>query len=179
MSRGTVRGTLRAGLASMALMTLATSAQAHLMAANKGTLNLVGDSAYLVLSLPASALKGVDDDGDGLLGTAELRRHAGRIERQVQAGVQLHAEGHLAELQDVMLTLAPPDHRPGSPAAQWVVMGRFARPAAAARGAAWQLSLRLYGTGAAEQALVIAITRKPHAQTLRFTPARPSQALLP
>ena len=42
-------------------------AQAHLMVAQHGTLNLVGDGVYMVLSLPVSAFAGSDDDGDDKL----------------------------------------------------------------------------------------------------------------
>jgi len=57
-------------------------ARAHLIAAQKGTLNLVGDAALLVLSVPVSALRGVDDNGDAALSTAEFRAHAGPSARR-------------------------------------------------------------------------------------------------
>ena len=44
------RATL-AGLALCGALLAAVPAQAHLMAAQKGTLNVVGDAAYLVLSV--------------------------------------------------------------------------------------------------------------------------------
>ena len=70
-----------------ALLSMAP-AQAHLMAAQKGSLNLVGDAAFLALSVPVSALQGVDDDGDGALSQAELATHADAVRTQVTAGVQ-------------------------------------------------------------------------------------------
>ena len=76
-----------AGLALCGALLAAVSAQAHLMAAQKGTLNIVGDAAFLVLSVPVSALQGVDDDGDGALSVAELRAHTDTVRSQVQAGV--------------------------------------------------------------------------------------------
>lgn len=53
------------------------------MAAQKGTLNIVGDAAFLVLSVRVSALQGVDDDdGDGALSVAELRAHTDAVRRR-------------------------------------------------------------------------------------------------
>ena len=42
-------------------------ANAHLMVAQQGTLNVVDDGAFVVMSLPISAFSSVDDDGDGKL----------------------------------------------------------------------------------------------------------------
>ena len=62
-----------------------SGASAHLLPAQNATLNLIGKRAYLVVSVAASALKGVDDNGDGLLSGEELDRHKGEIGRQVSA----------------------------------------------------------------------------------------------
>jgi hypothetical protein len=133
-----------AGLAGLALCgaLLATGpAQAHLMAAQKGTLNLVGDAAFLVLSVPVSALKGVDDDGDGALSVAELRAHIDTIRSQIQAGVQLHDAAGALPLQLVMLDVTPLENTAQAAARHLAVMGRFqlrtpAVPTAAAQPAA-------------------------------------------
>jgi hypothetical protein len=42
-------------------------AHAHLMVAQHGTLNIVDDGVFMVLSLPISAFDGIDDDKDGNL----------------------------------------------------------------------------------------------------------------
>lgn len=43
------------------------AAHAYLMVAQRGTLNLVGDGGFMVLSLPISAFTGIDDNADGQL----------------------------------------------------------------------------------------------------------------
>jgi hypothetical protein len=43
------------------------AAYAHLMVAQRGTLNLVDNGAFMVISLPVTALAGTDDDGDSRL----------------------------------------------------------------------------------------------------------------
>ena len=100
-------------------------AQAHLMAAQKGTLNIVGNAAFLVLSVPVTAFKGVDDDGDGALSKAELALRVETIRAQVQAGVQLLGPGGALPLQLMMLDIAPPEKTPDAPASHLVVLGRF------------------------------------------------------
>ena len=52
-------------VASLSLLTLPMTGSAHLMVPENGTLNFVDDNVYVVLSLPISAFKGVDDDNDG------------------------------------------------------------------------------------------------------------------
>ena len=156
-------------------------ALAHLMVAQKGTLNLSGDGAYLVLSLPVSALEGVDDDGDQLLSVNELRNHAGSIERQVQVGVRLLRDGSPLPLQGLMLNLSPPDEAPTAPARQIVVMGRFELgPHDAHSGdSTLTFALGLFGATAAEQVQDITFTRKPQSQAARYTPARTVHAVFP
>ena len=151
-----------AGLAALSLCgaTLGTtSAQAHLMAAQKGTLNLVGDAAFLVLAVPVSALRDVDDNGDGALSVDELRAHNETIRHQVQAGVQLRGPAGLMPLQLVMLDVAPPDNAPKAAAGHLTVMGRFQlSPAAVPASAQGQtapeplsLSFSLFGKAASER----------------------------
>ncbi len=65
------------------------AAQAHLMVAQRGTLNIVGDGGFMVLSLPVSAFSGVDDDGDGKLSMAEFSTHRSNIISAVTRDVQM------------------------------------------------------------------------------------------
>ena len=167
-----------AGLLCAAATLLAwPSAQAHLMVAQHGILNLVGDGAFMVMSLPVSAFTGIDDDGDGALSVAELRAHIGDIESQVQSGVRLHDGAQDRPLQGVMLNLEPPDHAAGTapqPATQIVVMGRFALGDPAA-----DLSLRLdlFGKATSERSQRVQITRGQQARSLLLTPQRNQRPL--
>ena len=76
-------------VALVALLAL-QPAQAHLMPAQRGTLNLVGSGGFVVMALPVDAFTGIDDNGDGRLSAAELQAHATQIEAQVQRGLSLH-----------------------------------------------------------------------------------------
>ena len=166
---------------ALSLVVLLAPAQAHLMVAQKGTLNFSGDGLYLVLSLPVSAFQGVDDDGDQLMALSELRAHAGSIEQQVQAGAVVLKDGQPLELQGLMLNLSPPDDAPTAPASQIVVMGRYALGPAGKETPSALLSFKLdlFGRTAAEQAYDITFTRHPQAQVARFTPAQALHPVLP
>lgn len=160
------------------LVLLAAPAQAHLMAAQKGTINIVGDAAFMVLSVPVSAFSGVDDDGDGALSKDELDQHQGIIRQQIRAGVQMtDAQGDLP-LQLVMVDLASDDRTPQAPASHLVVMGRFQSPVATMpEGLSFQF--RLFGRPEPQQLQDITVTRQAQSQWLRFTPEHTSQMLLP
>jgi hypothetical protein len=164
------------------------SAQTQLLVAQKGTLNVVGDAAFLVLSVPVSALKGVDDNGDGALSMAELRAHTDAIRTEVQAGVQLHDAAGALPLQLVMLDIAPPENTPQAATRHLTVMGRFQlrtpaalpdAPQPAAARSPLSLTFTLFGTAAGEQQQDLTINRQLDTQWLRFVPDHPTHALLP
>jgi hypothetical protein len=202
-----LRAAITAGVAGVFAF-LSASAHAHLMVAQKGTLNFSGDGAYLLLSLPVSALVRVDDDGDGLLSARELQAHTADIERQVRAAVQLLRGGRALPLQGLLLNLSPPDHPAGHAAAhpgshtgsntathtadaaarQLVVMGRFALAADAvpAAGSVYRFRIGLFGRAAAERRIDMVFTQREASvrqaarqQSARFTPARSERVLFP
>jgi hydrogenase/urease accessory protein HupE len=76
-------------VALMACAILPGTASAHLLPPQNATIHAVGDKVYAVVSVPVSALSGVDDDGDGQLSAAELRRHQADINRQFVQRFQL------------------------------------------------------------------------------------------
>ena len=163
----------------MLLLGAASPAQAHLMVAQRGTLNFVGTGAFLVLSLPVSAFDGVDDDGDGRLSLAELKAHRAAIEATLVRRVRLADAHGVLPLQGVMLSLSPPDDAPAAPAAQLVVMGRYALPGDAAGVSALQWSMPLFGRHGVEQQLVLNVTRGAERQEVLVQPGQPSVRLLP
>ena len=164
-----------------------TPAQAHLVAAQKGTLNLVGNAAFLVLSVPVSALHSVDNDGDGMLSKAELATHADAIGQQVKAGVQLMGPAEALPLQLVMLDIESPESAPAAPASHLVVLGRYALVARgngediAEPAISDGLSLRftLFGSKAGEQVQDLTVTRQKEMQWLRFTADNQLKPILP
>jgi HupE / UreJ protein len=162
------------------LLWLAASppAQAHLMVAQRGTLNIVGDGAFMVLSLPVSAFSGIDDDGDGKLSAAEFAAHRATIASAVTREVRVLDEQGARPLEGVMLSPAPPDEAPTQPAAQLVVLGRFALRDATSP---LRFEVDLFGKTAAERTFQITVTRasKTETQLLVLTPQQPARALFP
>ncbi len=153
-----------------------SAAHAHLVVSQRGTLNIVGDGAYMVLSLPVSSLSGFDDDHDGMLSINELRAHGASIESQIKQGVALDSDQGRSALEGVMLNTAPPDGTPSAPSTHLVVLGRFAIPEKATE---LKLALRLFGTRADEQTEQVAVTRGTQSQLITLTPEHPQGAVLP
>jgi hydrogenase/urease accessory protein HupE len=76
-------------LAALWLSAIPAAALAHLLPAQNGTLHVVENSVYTVVSVPVSALPGVDDNHDGLISVSELNRHSGDIAAQFRARFHL------------------------------------------------------------------------------------------
>lgn len=157
----------------------AAAAHAHLMEDQQGTLNIVGARGYLVLSLPVSALAGVDDDRDGRLDAAELARHSAAIERDLRTRVRVSDGGLAAPLDGVLLNLSP-DEQHREVAATHVVLlavAMFPRPPQRP-----QLELQVYGKAPSERTFRVVATRRDAAgrmqeQVVRYTPETPRHGL--
>ena len=169
-----------------ALLMGLTPAQAHWMAAQQGTLNIVGEAAFMVLSVPVSAFTAVDDDGDGALSKAELVAHAGTIRQQLKEGVQLFQGEQALPLHLMMVDVVGHDKALEAPSAQLMVMGRFQMRGGSSDGAPEttqtdniRLHFNLFGRASDEQAQDISITRQEDAQTANFTPERTTRSLFP
>ena len=169
---------------ALSLWLLSASAQAHLMVAQKGTLNLQVDGAYMVVSLPVSAFQGIDDDGDGAWSSQELGLHAAQIHAQLGQQLRLRDAQGPRPIQGVTLIPTPPDDMPNDPVTQLVVMARFVL--AQAVGTDDHQTLQglvfhagLYGRQATEKQLSITVTQGAHKRLLMLSPERPEQALFP
>ena len=156
-----------------------TPCHAHLVMAQRGTLNLVDSGAYMVLSLPASAFDGIDDNGDGLFTLDELRHHAPRIHAQVQQGVMLRSGANSYPLEGIMLNTVPPDNNPQGGSNQVLVLGRFAVPPNAPDVHGLQFHLRLFGKQGAEQVQQITVSRGEETQLMTLSPERQESDVLP
>jgi hypothetical protein len=143
-------------LAALLGLLWANSAAAHLMPAQHGTLNMVGSGGFMVLSLPVSALTGVDANNNGSLEASELQAAGDAIEQQVLAGVQLRDEQGLRPLEGLLYSLSPDSDEPGALVHQLVVMGRFALEGAQGP---LRFKLQLYGKAGNEQRTELTVTQ--------------------
>jgi hypothetical protein len=79
------KGGAAAGAALVAVLSLrAATASAHLLPAGQATLRISGDSVFSVLSIPTSAIRGFDDDGDGSMSLTDLDRHGADLRAEVE-----------------------------------------------------------------------------------------------
>ena len=153
-------------------------AEAHLMVAQHGTLNVVDDGVFMVLSLPVSAFDGVDDDNDGKVSMLEFNNHRGAIVESVRQNVTLSAGQGSASLQGIMLSPVVPHDITGEPFSQLTVMGRFTLND---HYSALRFHIGLYGRQVAEQSLEITATRKRDNQKTVFelTSTAPASVIFP
>jgi len=154
------------GATILAALLQAPAAFAHLMPPQRGTLNIVGGSAYLVLSLPVSAFAGVDDDGDGLLSVQEFATHRSDMLSAVRRHVQLRDARGALPVDGLMASPATPHDAPSAPFSQVIVLGRF--DVSGSTGGHC-LQVRLFGTGERERSLVIGVTANGDDRRQPFT----------
>jgi hypothetical protein len=143
---------------SLALLLGAPGAEAHLMAAGNGTVNVVGANVYAVLSVPVSALPSADDDHDGVLDARELDRHEAALRDEVDRRLAILDGAVTARTVRVDLILSPAHDGPGDRADHVVVLKHAVLDAPPA-----ELRVRcdLFGEGATDRTLTFTATRHP------------------
>jgi len=162
---------------------VATPARAHMIPPQHGTLNVLADSVFEVVAVPVTALRGVDDNGDGRLSVAEVSAHESDLQSQIGARFRLYdgeprrwfdfgagEEMHEGK-QEFVLVRAEHDERvepgelstaPAGPGAKHVLVLMKTRFPAAPR--ALRLETDLFGTAAGEGQLEIRATRGKEAE---------------
>lgn len=164
------------------LMTLGVtaSAQAHLIVAQHGTVNIVQDGAFMVLSVPISAFSAVDEDGDGAVTMIEFNNQRAQIVESIRRNVVLSDDHGGLALEGILLSPeAAHDETGASPRIeQLTVMGRFTL---VDPNAALSLFVGLYGATQAEQSLQVTGTRQAQGpeHVLVLTPLASGGELFP
>jgi hypothetical protein len=77
---------------ALALLAAPRIASAHLMPEGQGSAHLVGNRAYVLLSVSAKALAAFDDDHDGRLSKAELGQHGDAITATLKQRVRFFSD---------------------------------------------------------------------------------------
>ena len=152
----------------LGLLTLLGVASAHLLVAQRGTLNIVDNAAYMVMSLPVSSLTGVDDNNDGSLSYAEMAAHTVSIGKQIRAGLTLTQNGQTPRLDGLLMNVTPPEGQ--TTTTQLVVMGRYALTDGTQP---FTFASKLWGKTEAERSLNITVTRGEQTSLLILTPNLP------
>lgn len=158
-------------IAVLALL-LAKSASAHLLPAQTATLNIVGDTVYCVVSVPVSALAGIDDDGSGGASVLEINRHSRAIAAQVRRRFQVSDPDNVGQ---PLMTMAwsPITDGPAQDSADVVVLHsvRFARTPQQPT-----VATDLFGSRSGEAQMTITAKRDKRGDTAEFAILRPGAA---
>ena len=151
-------------------------AQAHLMEAQQGTLNIIDDGAFMVLSLPISAFEEIDDNKDGIVSMVEFNNHRSTIIESVKTRITLsNNEGNIP-LEGVMLSPEVAHDTSAGFISQLVVLGRFSL---AENSHVLLFNNGLYGREETEQLVRMSATRQSDGKryVLELTPEAPSGEL--
>ena len=107
-------------LVILAGCTFSTFAHSHLMSAGSGTVNIRQDDAVVLIGIPASVLRDVDDNRDGLLQPNEIRRHQDAILQQIRQGFTLTIGGVEAKVsEDYLLVSVHVDNQQSTTQIEW------------------------------------------------------------
>jgi hydrogenase/urease accessory protein HupE len=128
-----------------------------LLPAKQGTAHVVGDSVFVAISLPVSALHGFDDDGDGVMSTRELSDHQAALRAEIERRLILSDGDTRGATVLVNLILSPGHAGPADRADQVVALDhvRFSAPPTHLR-----VTTDLFGTQASERQLTITASRE-------------------
>lgn len=107
------------------VLLIAIPVRAHLMESQHGTLNMIDQDVFMVLSLPVSAIENIDTNHDGQISIEEFDTQRPSIAEKVKSNVMLvDKDGELA-LRGFLLSPVLPHSGSSAALSQFIVMGRF------------------------------------------------------
>mgnify|MGYP000492079469 FL=1 len=140
--------------------------RAHLMVAQHGTLNLVDNGVYIVLSVPVSSLTGIKNNADGTMSKQEFIRNKADIISTFKRQVTLSDETGNRPLQGVMISPANDHHDDEANIAQIILMGRYLL---ADDNENLIFDIGLYGKSAHERQYQLSFTNKAMRKKMTFS----------
>ena len=149
--------------------------QAHVMIAQHGTLNIHDNIVFMVLSLPVSAFKGIDDDGDGKLSENEFDKHEATIKASIIKNVSITDKVSKRAVQEIKLSRVTPHFSLDKTASELVVKARFTLDDA---NNALLFQFNLFAKEPEKQFLIITATRHSdkQQQVFELTPKHSSES---
>ncbi len=135
-------------------------ASAHLLPAQNATINIIDNAAFVVVSVPVSALSGVDDNRDGMLTPAEIQLHSDSITQQFSA--RFHVSDRGKSGATVLNWIVPPQTDGSDDRSTYVVLMQRVNFASPIQNP--EISTDLFGTAPNEASLTITATRDSAAQ---------------
>ena len=128
---------------------------AHLMVAQHGTLNIVDDGVFMVLSLPVSAFGDLDQNGDGDVSMLEFNTHRAQVVELVEQNISLRDDHRSLALEGLLLSPVLSHDSNAQAIDQVTVLGRFNLNVSATDLA---FTVGIYGRERSEQTLEITVT---------------------
>ena len=162
----------RFALFLLGLAGLVVAAGAHLLPAQTATMNVVGNTAYFVVSVPVSALNGIDDDGSGGASQSEIARHSHDISMQFARHFTVSTDG-AAGTPLMTMAWSPQTEGPAADSDYIVVLHsvRFATPPHSP-----MVATDLFGTRSGEGQMTITAKRDKREDTAEVAILRPGAA---
>ena len=157
----------------------AAPAHAHLMPAKQGTLNVVGNAVFGVVSISVSSLHGFDDDHDGSLSAMELAVHGSALRIEIDRRFAITSGGSRGHTETLDVVLSP-EHESASDVASHIIVLKHVVFETPVQDLA--LACDLFGDETDERQLTITATRHriagaaPDVEAAMLTPLSPPYA---
>jgi hydrogenase/urease accessory protein HupE len=156
----------------MSLLGISSIAHAHLMPAQRGTLNVLGDAVFAALALPVSAIAGIDDNRDGRLSERELTTHMTTLRATLARRVRFFNGTEVGRL-DLVMPMPEPDERDSSSTAGSTHLVVLMKATFRAPPTALRFETDVFGTRASERQFAITATLGRAVEAAILTPAQP------
>ena len=154
---------------------LCQPAQAHLVSAGQGFVNVLEDQIVMLIGIPIDILKDVDENKDGFLQPEEIKKHQQRILAQLGQGLRLELGGVTGELmhQELMVSVHVDDHK-STNQLEWG--RRLSFPGATKSKAPIRISMSWYDANKdaqAQQTYAIQVKRSEEVESAVFNASQP------
>lgn len=148
-----------------------SSAGAHLLPILSGTLNVIERHVYVVLSLPATAFRGLDKGPDGAVDIDQYHRVEESLTAQIKQGLIIDGDGQAPELIQLMTHVSPRDPKAPTDQDAIVVMLEYRF---AATPMIVLIKTNLFGDRATDEQLTIKAQKGEDVDTAVLTPLQDS-----
>ena len=154
---------------------LETPAHAHLMVNQHGTLQFGKGGYYFVLSLPITALSGIDDNSDGLLSHKEFNYHYEKIKSTVGEGLCLESkEKGLMMIEGLLINMSHNHNENHKTMTHVIALGRFNVETSIQD---LELKINLFGEHSSEKEFYITITNGTKKEKTVISVPKPTHVL--
>ena len=115
-------------IAALLFFLIGHGAQAHLISAGNGLVNVLPERAVLLIAVPVSIFQNVDTNQDGLLQPDEIQFNRDRIIEQLNQSISFKIGESKGEvLDDQIMVSVHADSRQGTPQIEWLRQMKFSQ----------------------------------------------------